>query len=114
MFNISLFRRDRPPPEKPRRRLPPLDLHGAFLRRVDLSGTTLAGSNFADTDFGEADLSGSDFKNANLKRTNLRGADLRDAQNLTWEQLSEAMIDDSTRLPDYLENDRPPQTVAEG
>jgi uncharacterized protein YjbI with pentapeptide repeats len=82
-----------------------LDLHGAFLRRVDLSGTNLAGANFIDTDFTNANLRGSNFKDTKLKGTSLRGADLREAGNLTWEQLEEAVIDQTTLLPDYLTND---------
>jgi len=113
VFSISLFRRDQTPPDERRRKLPPLDLHRAFLRGVDLSGTVLVDSNFVDTDFGEADLRGSDLRNANLKGTNLRGTDLRDVENLTWEQLSEAAIDDSTRLPDYLNSERSRQLAAE-
>jgi uncharacterized protein YjbI with pentapeptide repeats len=85
------------------RRLPPLDLHGAFLRRVDLSDTNLEEANFADTDFTDANLRGSDLKNANLKGAILRGADLRDVANLAWEQLSEAVIDETTMLPADLE-----------
>jgi uncharacterized protein YjbI with pentapeptide repeats len=88
-------------------RLPPLDLHGAFLRRVDLSDTNLQGANFAGTDFTDADLRGSDLMDANMKGAILRGADLREVANLAWEQLSEAVIDDSTRLPDYLKNSAP-------
>jgi uncharacterized protein YjbI with pentapeptide repeats len=84
------------------RRLPPLDLHGAFLRRVDLSDANLEGANFADTDFTNANLRGSDLKNANLKGAILRGADLRDVTNLTREQLSEAVIDETTLLPEHL------------
>jgi uncharacterized protein YjbI with pentapeptide repeats len=82
-----------------------LDLHGAFLRRVDLSGTNLAGANFIDTDFTNANLRGSNLKGARLKGTILRGADLREAENLTWEQLKQAVIDETTSLPDYLAND---------
>ena len=87
-------------------RLPPLDLHGAFLRRVDLSDTNLEGANFTDTDFTDANLRGSDLKNASLKGAILRGADLREVSNLTWEQLSEAVIDETTKLPQHLAADR--------
>jgi len=83
-------------------RVPPLDLHGAFLRRADLSATNLSRANFAGTDFTDANLRGSDFAEANLRGAILRGADLRDAQNLTAEQLADAVIDDTTLLPSYL------------
>jgi uncharacterized protein YjbI with pentapeptide repeats len=84
------------------RRLPPLDLHGASLQRVDLSDTDLEEANFCGTNFTGANLRGSNLRKAKLKGTILRGADLRDAENLTWEQLSEAVIDEMTKLPGYL------------
>jgi len=80
-----------------------VDLHGAFLHGVDLSGAKLRGANFAGTDFTGADLRGADLREANLEGTILKGADLREAKGLTWEQLSQAVIDETTRLPDYLE-----------
>ena len=49
-----------------------LDLHGAFLRRVDLKGTIL------------------------------KGTDLTGAKNLTPEQLAQAVLDEHTKLPEYL------------
>jgi uncharacterized protein YjbI with pentapeptide repeats len=83
-------------------RLPRLDLHGATLRRVDLSNTDLEGADFTDTDFTGANLRGVNLRNAKLKGAVLRGADLREAENLTWEQLSEAVIDETTTLPGDL------------
>ena len=92
-----------------------IDLHGAFLRRVDVSHGDLEDANLADADLSEAKLRGVNFNNANLKGTILRGADLREARNLTREQLSEAVIDDGTRLPDYLRDSRlHGQSVTEG
>jgi len=92
-----------------------IDLHGAFLRRVDVSHGDLENANLADADLSDAKLRGVNFNNANLKGTILRGADLREARNLTWEQLSEAVIDDSTRLPDHLQDSRShSQSVTQG
>ena len=92
-----------------------VDLHGAFLRRADVSHGDLENANLADADLSEAKLRGVNFHNANLKGTILRGADLREAKNLTWAQLSEALIDDRTRLPEYLESTRRQhQAVTEG
>jgi uncharacterized protein YjbI with pentapeptide repeats len=79
-----------------------VDLHGAFMRRVDLSNADLERANLAGTDAANASFRGANLKDANLKGAILRGADLRDAKNLTWEQLSEAVIDETTMLPDYL------------
>lgn len=82
---------------------PTLDIHGAFVRRVDLSGTSLRGANMAGADATKAILRGADFSDAILRGTILRGADLTDAKNLTIEQLSEAVIDDDTLLPGYID-----------
>jgi uncharacterized protein YjbI with pentapeptide repeats len=82
-----------------------VDLHGAFVRRIDLSNADLERANLAGTDATSAVFRGANLKGANLKGAILRGADLRDAKNLTWEQLSEAVIDETTKLPDYLEAD---------
>jgi uncharacterized protein YjbI with pentapeptide repeats len=80
-----------------------VDIHGAFVRRADLSNAELERANLAGADATKADLRGANLKNANLKGTILRGADLRGARNLTWEQVREAVIDETTRLPDYLQ-----------
>jgi uncharacterized protein YjbI with pentapeptide repeats len=79
-----------------------LDLHGAFIRRTDLTGANLANANFSGADCTGAIFRGANFRGAILKGTILRGADLTDARNLTWEQVAEAVIDETTVLPDYL------------
>lgn len=96
-----------------------LDLHGAYLRRVDLSKARLSGANFAGADFAHANfaesdladanlsranltrasLRGANLENANLKGANLRGADLSDARGLDEVQLAGAILDETTRLP---------------
>ena len=60
-------------------------LHGAFLRRTDLSGA--------------------DFKDADLAGAVLNGADLTDARTLTVEQLRAAVVDPTTKLPAPLSLD---------
>jgi len=80
-----------------------LDIHGAFVRRADLSGASLRGANMAGADATNAVLRDVDFNNAILRGTILRGADLTGAKNLTVEQLSEAVIDDQTILPSYID-----------
>jgi uncharacterized protein YjbI with pentapeptide repeats len=79
-----------------------LDLHGAFLRGADLSFTKLRRAKLAGADLSRATLRGSDLAGADLRGTILRGADLTDVTNLTPEQLAHALIDETTRLPDYL------------
>jgi len=80
-----------------------LDIHGAFVRRTDLSGASLRGANMAGADATNAILRDVDFDDAILRGTILRGADLTGAKNLTVEQLSEAIIDDDTILPSYID-----------
>lgn len=79
-----------------------LEIHGTFLRRIDLSSANLARANLAGVDATEANFRGANFRDANLEGAILRGADLREAKNLTRERLSEAIIDDATKLPDHL------------
>jgi uncharacterized protein YjbI with pentapeptide repeats len=79
-----------------------LDVHGAFLRRTDLSFASLRGANLTRADFTGALLRGADLEGAVMQGTILRGADLTDAKNLTLEQLSQAILDDKTLLPSYI------------
>jgi len=76
-----------------------LDLHGAYLRRTDLSGTILERANLAEADFSNADMRDADFKDAILEGTILKGADLTGAKNLTRDQLRQAILDRETKLP---------------
>jgi uncharacterized protein YjbI with pentapeptide repeats len=80
-----------------------LDIHGAFVRRADLSGASLRGANLVGADATNAVFRGADFEGALLTGTILRGADLTGARNLTVEQLSSAIIDDRTLLPGYID-----------
>jgi uncharacterized protein YjbI with pentapeptide repeats len=82
-----------------------LDIHGAFVRRTDLSFADLERADLSHADATHATFRGANFKDAVLKGTILRGADLREARNLTWGQLSEAIIDETTKLPEYLESE---------
>jgi uncharacterized protein YjbI with pentapeptide repeats len=81
----------------------PLDIHGAFVRRTDLSGASLCGANLSGADATNANFRNVDFDGARLTGTILRGADLTGAKNLTIEQLSAAVIDDHTILPGYID-----------
>jgi uncharacterized protein YjbI with pentapeptide repeats len=83
-------------------RLPRLDVHGAFLRRTDLSHANLEAANLGGADLSHATLRGANLKNAVLDGTILRGADLTDVKNLTREQIGRAIIDQETRLPPDL------------
>jgi uncharacterized protein YjbI with pentapeptide repeats len=55
----------------------------------------------------EANLKGANFDSANLQyaifsKTHLEGADLSKAIGITRDQLNNAIIDNTTKLPDHL------------
>jgi uncharacterized protein YjbI with pentapeptide repeats len=83
-----------------------LDLHGAFVRRTDLSGASLRGANMTKVDATNAIFRGANFEGALLDGAILKGADLTDAKNLTLEQLSHAIIDSQTVLPTYIDREK--------
>jgi len=80
-----------------------LDLHGAFVRRLDLSGASLRDANLTKVDATNAIFRGADFAGARLDGATLKGADLTEAKNLTLEQLARAIIDSNTALPAYID-----------
>ena len=88
------------------REVPALDVHGAFIRRTNLSGASLRGADLSRADATGALFKNADFKGARLVGTVLRGADLTGALNLTEEQLMSAVIDEHTRLPAYIDRER--------
>jgi Pentapeptide repeats (8 copies) len=73
------------------------DLEGAYLWKANLEGANLTEANLE-----QANLEGSNLKGANLHQTNLINADLRKVVGLTRHQLSKAICDETTQLPDYL------------
>ena len=83
-----------------------LDLHGAFVRRTNLSGASLRGANMTRVDATNAVFRGVDFEGALLDGAILKGADLTGAKNLTLQQLSSAIIDDHTTLPTYIDREK--------
>ena len=83
-----------------------LDLHGAFVRRTDLSGASLQGANMTKVDATNAIFRGADFEGALLDGAILRGADLTGAKNLALEQLSRAILDNETALPAYIDREK--------
>jgi uncharacterized protein YjbI with pentapeptide repeats len=89
-----------------RSQAPKLDLHGAFVRRINLSDASLQGANLSRADASGAVFRHADFKNAVLEGTVLNGADLTGAINLTEEQLAVAIIDDDTLLPGYIDRSK--------
>ncbi len=74
------------------------DLAGAYLWKANL-----AGANLSEANLEQANLEGSNLKGANLQQANLINTDLRKAIGLTHQQLSTAIYDETTQLPDYLQ-----------
>jgi hypothetical protein len=74
------------------------DLEGAYLWKANLEG-----ANLTEVNLEQANLEDANLKGANLDHTNLVNADLRKAVGLTHAQLSSAICDETTQLPDYIE-----------
>jgi len=64
-------------------------------------------ANLSRADFRFVDFTGANLTDTNFKGTKLQGAILTDVQGLTWDQLDQAIIDETTILPDYLMAQRP-------
>lgn len=84
-------------------------LIGAILYNTNLSGAYLIRAPLLRANLGLADLSRAvlneaDLSEANLGEADLRGANLFGVKNLIFEQLSKAIINESTTLPEYLKN----------
>ncbi|MCE7030439.1 pentapeptide repeat-containing protein [Jiella avicenniae] len=76
---------------------------GTVLRTLDFTGVNLTAANLKRADARETIFVRVNFLNADLTDADLRGADLTGARNLTIEQLQSAVIDETTRLPDYID-----------
>ena len=90
------------------------NLERAHLERALLHGANLQGTFLWGTHLEEAKLRRVEMKGATFGKTHMEGADLRDAIGLTWEQLADAIIDDKTKLPDYLKKQPPRPKRPEG
>ncbi|UQU65912.1 pentapeptide repeat-containing protein [Couchioplanes caeruleus] len=76
-------------------------MSGAALRGASLRGALLIGADLRDADLRLADFTGADLRGADL-----RGADLTGALFLTESQLTAAVTDGTTRLPQPPESSR--------
>ncbi len=74
------------------------DLEGAYLWKANLEGANLSEANLA-----QANLEAANLRGANLQQTNLINADLRQVVGLTHSQLSAAICDETTQLPEEIE-----------
>ena len=84
----------------------PLNLEGVFVPRTNLSHANLERANLSHADCRFVDFTGAKMKDAILKKAKLQGAILTAVKGLTWDQLDEAIIDETTVLPDYLAEQR--------
>jgi hypothetical protein len=82
--------------------LPFARLQRAFLYEADLRGAMLYNADLRGAWLWKAHL-----HNAILEGAHLEGADLTAAEGLTWEQLEQAHLDKTTKIPDYLRSSAP-------
>lgn len=98
------------------------EMSGSNFSRSDLTGANLSYTKLDNANFDAADLAGARFDYADVTGASfigadLRGADLSKALGLTAAQLSTAMYDTTTALPDslsYLTVSAPPVGLTSG
>jgi hypothetical protein len=98
-----------------------IPLEGTYFLRPDFRkvrfpfsnfrGVILVAGTFAKTDLQSANFQvekvlGTDFTGADFEGADLCGADLQHAKGLTWQQISKAVIDEKTKLPPKVEEQR--------
>lgn len=74
------------------------DLSWAHLTNANLAGANLSAANLSHTDLQGANLEGANFLVTDLYNAILIGADLRQSHNLTTEQISSAIYNETTRF----------------
>ena len=81
-------------------------LQSAHMQKCNLSGAGMLEANLQYTNLENASLEGAQFNEDTLfNQTNLKGANLLFATGLSTSQLSQAITDKETQLPDYLEEE---------
>jgi len=83
-------------------RIRPLQLFKAQLQEKDLRGFQMRYAYLVEANLGKANLLEADLREANLSRASLHGANLSRAENLTREQIKEALPNEATKLLDDL------------
>lgn len=94
-------------------------LENANLEEADLEEASLMGAHLEDASLNgarleKASLFGSYLERTSLHGTHLEGANLSHATGLTREQLAQAITDEKTILPDYLQEKCPKDSGLEG
>jgi hypothetical protein len=83
-------------------RLVRADLENARLNLANLNGANFEGANLRGADLRRASLRNTILRGADLTGTQLRGVDLTTAVGLSKMQLSGAVTDQVTKLPEYI------------
>ncbi len=83
------------------------DMHGVNLIKANLSEANLEGANLITAKLNLANFRGASLLNTNLYKADfnnaiLNGANLEHTVGLTCDQIKSAIIDENTRLPDYI------------
>ncbi len=87
-------------------RLQEANLNGAQLNNANLKNCNLMESSIDNANLENADIQGSQFnEDVMFVKTNLKGANLTNASGLSLMQIQMAIIDKSTKLPEYLSDD---------
>ena len=77
------------------------NLQGAFIQGANFEEAILEGAIFDKTYLGNAIFKKANMRDAHLKGANLSDADLKDADNLTKDQLDQAILC-NTKIPNYI------------
>jgi uncharacterized protein YjbI with pentapeptide repeats len=79
------------------------NLKKAHFRQVQLDRANLIGADLRGASLREARLRHANVLGAKLDNTTLIGADLSGLQYATRDQISAAITDETTKMPDFLE-----------
>ncbi len=89
-----------------RARLQEVNLQGAQLENANVKNCNLMESNLQSANFQNADIQGSQFnEDVMFAQANLKGANLSDASGLNVMQIKSAVVDQDTKLPEYLSDE---------
>jgi len=78
------------------------ELYGVNLLGANLSETNLTGANFKNAVMGFSGSKSTNLRGATLMSANLKGVDLEWVSGLTAKQISNAIRDETTKLPDAV------------
>jgi uncharacterized protein YjbI with pentapeptide repeats len=79
------------------------NLTEAVFQFTKISGANFDNANLTKASFFNSEFKATNFLNTNLTNVSFKNIDIRDVRNLTYNQLSKAIINENTILPDNLE-----------